>query len=163
MVGLLCSLNMGAQTLLLLVQRLLLFPPDAFAAHDHHDRLIARLFAVRRAARRFLPPLALLRTELFSALAPARYRCHALLVVRLCLLARAENVALRDERRRVVCSAGRGGLFGGFERGQLALCGGTAPIFNGFAGCFYSQVIEHCEVGGCENLGARGCIRSTFR
>lgn len=106
MIGLLCPLNMSAQTLLLLVQRLLLLSPDAFAAHDHHDRLVACLFAVRRAARRLLPPLAFLRAELFSALAASRYRCHALLVVRLCLLARAENVALRDESRRVVCAAG---------------------------------------------------------
>jgi len=82
------------QALLLLPQRLLLLSTDALAAHDHHDRLVACLFAVRRAARRLFVPLALLRAELFSALATARYRCHALLVVRLGLLARAENVVL---------------------------------------------------------------------
>ena len=82
------------QTLLLLPQRLLLLSTDALAAHDHHDRLVACFFAVRRAARRLFLPLALLRAELFSALATARYRCHALLIVRLGLLARAENVVL---------------------------------------------------------------------
>ena len=103
--GLLCPLNMSAQTFLLLPQRLLLLSPDTFAAHDHHDRLVARLFAVRRAARRLFPPLALLRAELFPALATPRDRRQALLVVCLCLLARAEDIALRDESRRVVCCA----------------------------------------------------------
>ena len=85
------------------MQRLLLLSPDTLAAHDHHDRLVARLLAVRRAARRPVL-LALLRAELFSALAPSRYRRHPLLVVCLGLLARAEDVALRDECRRVVCA-----------------------------------------------------------
>src|SRR5712691_7196569 len=62
------------QTLLLLQQGLLLLSPDALAAHDHHDRLVPCRFAVRRAARRFFLPLALLRAELFSALATVCYR-----------------------------------------------------------------------------------------
>ena len=82
------------QTLLLLPQGLLLLSSDSLTAHDHHDRLVPCFFAVRRAARRLLLPLALLRAELFSALATACYRCQALLVVRLDLLARAENVVL---------------------------------------------------------------------
>ena len=88
------------QTLLLFPQRLLLLSPHALAIHDHHHRLVPCLFAVRRAARRLFRPPALLRAELFSTLATARYRRHALLVVRLDLLARAEDVVLRDERRR---------------------------------------------------------------
>ena len=103
--GLLCPLNMSPQTFLLLPQRLLLLSLDTFAAHDHHDRLVARLFAVRRAARRLFPPLALLRAELFSALAASRDRRYALLVVCLCLFAWAKDIVLRDESRRVICCA----------------------------------------------------------
>ncbi|SRR5216683_93722 len=104
MMGFLCPVDVRAQALLLLPQGLLLLAPDALAAHDHHNRLVARLFAVRRAARRLLLPLALQRAELFSALATPRDRCHALFVIRLCLLAWSENVVLRDERRGIVCA-----------------------------------------------------------
>ena len=142
MMGLLCPVDMSAQTFLLLLQGLFLFAPDAFAAHDHHDGLIARLFAVRRAARRLFPPFALHRAELFSALTTSRYRCHALLVVCLGLFSRAENIVLRDESRRagVVRAAAAGGLvlFVGFEGGELPLCSGTAPVFDGLAGGLYS-------------------------
>ncbi len=106
MVGLPCPLDMSAQTFLLLLQGLFLFTPHTFAAHDHHDRLIARLFAVRRATRCLFLPLALHRAELFSALATSRYQRHALLLVRLRLLAWAENIALRDESRCGVVCAG---------------------------------------------------------
>jgi hypothetical protein len=104
--SLLRPVDVRAQTLLLLPERLFLLPPDTLAAHDHHDRLVARLFAIRRAARPLLP-LALQRAEFFPALASSRYRRHPLLVVRLCLLARTEYVALRYERRSVVivCAA----------------------------------------------------------
>lgn len=159
--SLLRPVDMRAQTFLLLAQGLLLLPPDALAAHDHHDRLVARLFAVRRAARRVLVPLALQRAKFFSSLAPSRYRRHALLVVRLGLLARAEDVVLRDERRRRIVRADRGGgrLFGGFERGELALCGRAAPGFDGFGGGLYSQVVDQCEISWCEDLGAKNvCI-----
>jgi len=97
MMGLLCPLDVSAQTLLLLMQGLFLFAPDAFAAHNHHDRLIARLFAIRRAARCLFVPFAPHRAELFSAFTTSRYRCHPFLVVCLRLLAWAENIALRDE------------------------------------------------------------------
>ena len=106
MMGLLRPLDMSAQTFLLLLQGLFLLAPDTFAAHDHHDRLIASLFAIRRAARRLFPPFALHRAELFTALTTSRYRCHAFLVVCLRLLARAEDVALGDEGRCRVVRAG---------------------------------------------------------
>lgn len=99
MIGLLCPLDMSAQTFLLLVQGLFLFASDTFAAHDHHDGFIASLFTVRRAARCLFISFALHRAELFSALATSCYRCNAFLVVCLCLLAWAENIALRNERR----------------------------------------------------------------
>lgn len=59
MMSFLCLVNMRAQTFLLLPQGLLLFASDAFAAHDHHYRLVARFLAVRRAARHLLIALAL--------------------------------------------------------------------------------------------------------
>ncbi len=73
---------------------------------DHHDRLIARLFAVRRATRCLFLSLALHRAELFSTLTTSRYRHHTLLVVRFRLLAWAENMALRDESHCGVVCAG---------------------------------------------------------
>jgi len=149
---LLPPLDMRTQPFLLLPQRLLLLPPDALAAHNHHNRLVTRLLAIRRAARRLLLSLALQRAELFPALAASRNRCHPLLVVRLGLLPRTEDVALRYECRRFV-RAGRGCLLGGFERGELPLCCRAAAIFNRFCGSLYSQVVDQCEVGRCENLG----------
>ena len=99
MMSLLCPVDVRAQTLLLLPERMLLFPSDALAAHD---RLVARLLVIRRAAPRLLLPLALQRAELFPALASSRYRRYPLFVARLCLHARTEYVALRYERRCVV-------------------------------------------------------------
>jgi hypothetical protein len=54
MTSLLRPVDVRAQTLLLLPERLLLVPPDV-AAHSHHDRLVARPFAIHRAAHRLLP------------------------------------------------------------------------------------------------------------
>jgi hypothetical protein len=164
MMSLLRPVDVRAQTLLLLPQRLLLLPPDALAAHDHHDRLVARLFAIRRAARRLLLPPALQRPEFLPALASSRYRRHPLLVVRLCLLAWTEYVALRYERRRVVvvCAAGRrGSLFGGFEGCELAFGDRPTSAFYGFCRRLYSQVIDQREISGCENLRAKLCVRSS--
>ena len=94
MMGLLCLVDVRAQALLLLPQGLFFLASDAFATHDHHDRLVARFLAIRRAARRLLLSLAFQRAELFSPLPTSRDRCHALLVVRLGLFARAQNIAL---------------------------------------------------------------------
>lgn len=52
-------LDVRPQPFVLLPQGLLLLPPDALATHDQHYRLVPRHFAVRRATRRFLLPLAL--------------------------------------------------------------------------------------------------------
>ncbi len=131
--GLLRPVDMRAQAFLLLPQGLLLFASDAFAAHDHHYRLVARFLAVRRAARRLLIVLALQRAELFPTFAAARYRRHAFLVVRFRLLTRAENVAFRDESWGVARARRRGGrLFGGFERREFALRSSTTPAFDRF-------------------------------
>jgi hypothetical protein len=56
--------------------------------------LRALSFAIRRAAWRLLHSLALRRGECFPTLASSCYRRHPILVVRLCLLARTEYVAV---------------------------------------------------------------------
>jgi hypothetical protein len=43
MMSLLFPVDVRTQTLRLLPERLFLFPPDALAAYDHHDRLVAHL------------------------------------------------------------------------------------------------------------------------
>ena len=87
--SLLRLVDVRTQAFLLLPQRLFLFASDTFTPHDHHDWLVARFLAVRRAARCLLPVLSLQRAELFPTFAAARYRCHALLIVCLRLLAGA--------------------------------------------------------------------------
>ena len=59
MMSLFRLVDMCAQAFLFLSQGLLLFTSDAFAAHDHHYRFVARFLAVRRAARHLLVTLAL--------------------------------------------------------------------------------------------------------
>ena len=48
------SLDVCSQLLLLLLQRRLLLSPDGVATEYHHDRLVPRLFSIRRTARRLL-------------------------------------------------------------------------------------------------------------
>jgi hypothetical protein len=101
MVTLLLPLNVRAQPLLLLLQ-LLFLPSDPFITHwqDHHYRLVARLLAIRRAARSLLLLLSFQRNQpfLYPRDLALSIRSDPILVVSLGLLARAENITLRDDQ-----------------------------------------------------------------
>lgn len=130
MTTLLRPIDMRPQLLLLLPQRRLLLPPHRTTREDHHQRLVPRLLPVRRAARRVLVLLALHRPELLAPLAAFGDRRHPLLVVRLRLLPRPQDIVLRYEG--VVGGAGlREDLFICLQRGEFAFCGRPTATFDG--------------------------------
>ena len=153
MMRLLRPLDMSTQLLLLFPQRRLLLSAHRPAREDHHERLVARLLAVRRAARSLLVLLALERAVLLAALTALLDRGHALRVVGLGLLPRPEDVVLGDEGvGEVTVRRGKEGLLLRLERGELALRGAATPTFNCGRGGFDPKVVEKSEVCWCEDL-----------
>ena len=153
MMRLLRPLDMSTQLLLLFPQRRLLLSEHRAAREDHHERLVARLLAVRRAARSLLVLLALERAVLLAALAALLDRRDALRVVRLGLLARPEDVVLRDERlREVAVRGGEERLLLRLECGELALRGAAPAALDRVVRGFDAQVVEQREVGWREDL-----------
>ena len=141
---------MCSQLFLLLPQRCLLLPPDSPTTEYHHDRLVPCLFSIRRTTRRLLLLLSLERTVPFTALAAFFDGRNTVCIVCFGLFARAKDVVLGYERvRRAVVS---GGLFGGLEGGKFAFGLGTAAVFDFLCRGFDTEIVEQCEIGGCQNL-----------
>ena len=156
------ALDVCAQLLLLFAQGRLLLAPHRARGEDHHERLVACLLTVRRAARRGLVFLALERAVLLAALAALLDRRDALCVIRLGFLARPEDVILGDERLREVPVRRREErLLLRLERRELALRCTAAPALYRLARGFDAEVVEEGEVGRCEDLGlplALACV-----
>ena len=140
---LLRPLNVSTQLLLLLPQGCLFLATNRAAGKNHHERLVARLLAIRRAAGRGLRLLAFERAILLATLATLLDRRHALRIVRLGFLARPENVILGYEGLcEVPVTGGEKRFLLRLKRGKFALRGAAAPSFNGLACRFNAEIIE---------------------
>jgi hypothetical protein len=129
---------MRAQLLLLVPQTRLFLAPHRPARKNHHNWLVPRLFAVRRATRCILVLLPFGRTKLLSSFASLLDRRHALLVVGLGLLSGTFDVVFGEESRVVV---GGVGLALGFEGGEFAFGSGPAAGFGFFCCGFDTQLV----------------------
>ena len=140
--------NVLAQTLALLAQRSVLLAAHAKAVRDHLEVLVARLLAVGRTAGHLLVLLALLAAKLAAALAALVDGAHALLVVCLGLLARAQNVGL--VKHLGACRA----LLLELQGSQLAARRGTYGASR--LGCLFRllqpQFVEFGKVGRRKDL-----------
>ena len=133
---------MCTQLLLLFPQRRLLLATHRATGKYHHERLVARLLAVRRAARRRLVLLALERAVLLTPFAALFDRGDALGVVCFRLLPRAEDVVLGDECLCEVAVRRREErLLLRLKRGELPLRSTASTTLDRFARCLQTEVV----------------------